>query len=280
MGTVVSKVSILQPLLSDFRRHPGNVVNWYLVAAHDHLYLFIGERHNVGHTPFLNFLTSVLQTCTDNMDLFIEGSTYMREEYRTRTKTRHEDVQLEDHFNTLQVVGAVAEMACDNVRVHAVDPRDQGFMEYALNPDVPKSQAVTSCYALSMLTNLEYTVKLSRSSAKKSDDPTAVNLYIRQIASLVDKTAKVEVPNLDKLWSAYARLVDMYTLARMLRNDNHPLRIFYGGANHSVALFEAMRHYVTGVKIIDFHAEPEPPTILRTKDERKTGWWLTDDVDS
>src|SRR3990167_216666 len=252
MGADVSKVlHLLQPLLRDFRRHPGNVINWYLVAAHGHWYLFIGEQHTVGDTPFLDYLTSILQTCNDKMDLFIEGSTYNREAYRTRTTTRHEDVRMEDHFNTIQMVRAVAEMACYNVRVHAVDPRDQGFMEYALNPDVPKSQAVTSCYALSMLTNLEYTVKLSRSSAKKSDDPTAVNLYMRQIASLVDKTAKVEVPNLDKLWSAYARLVDMYTLARMLRNDNHPLRIFYGGANHSVALVEAMRHYVTGSKVID-----------------------------
>lgn len=153
---------------------------------------------------------------------------------------------------------------CANIRVHNVDLRDQGFMQFAhTKHDIFGNEdeeiigemsdvfiKVLRLYNHTLQLNTQLMKLLVSKSINKIDKKYQAVIR-KQVVDCVNNSAHVIHSNqfLDT-WHAFSLLNDSYTFARMLRNDNTKICIFYGGQNHAEWLSEVFLN-LDGCKTIN-----------------------------
>jgi hypothetical protein len=163
--------------------------------------------------------------------------------YKSELTTRSSQLghKIEDYAQqgatSLQLQRVAAEFACDTFRVHAVDVRDQGYMLFALSvsSDMPDNirRDVTRCYSITLQQNLQYTLKLARSSIAKEIDASKQISLDNALVLGESITALENTDHGQDVFDAYTKLVDIYMFPRMCRKDNSNVLFFYGGQIHA-----------------------------------------------
>ena len=221
----------------------ANVFYARVFVASDRLFVLIGEQHAPMKPQDMPLLRAIRELCgAVRVDIFLESAHLYRSEYRTRTLSNEQvDTKINEYLkqgaDSLQVQRVVAELDCDTFRVHTVDVRDNGFMFFTFNiaPNLqPRAvEMVTDCYSITLQTNLDYVLKLARSSTRKGLNGSQ-DISNQNANALADEIRPLEsTVDLDNVWGAYSKLVDIYMFPRMCREDNSKTCFFYGGQNHA-----------------------------------------------
>lgn len=214
-----------------------------IIFACQRLFIIIGEEHEAIEIQELKLLQMMKDFCGKevNIDLFIESGHLFRDELRYRTasvKETEKKVQEYEEMgaDSLQLQRVAAEMSCDTFRVHAVDVRDRGFITYAFpNPKNGEYQSdfANRCYSITLKQNLDFVMRLTRSSIRKGIEETK-QVSTKNALKLKSQIEPLENTwDFDEIWNGYSKLVDIYLLARMCRKDNSNVCFFYGGQNHA-----------------------------------------------
>lgn len=233
----------------------SNIVYTLVVRVENRTYLMFGEYHTELAIDDFVWMKELRTLCdTTPIDIFVEDNFWYRHQLRVRQKTFDDinrDLRTVKHNNnSLNFHRIVSQVACDTFRVHAVDVRDQGFMEFYFTI-VPKMEASIdkaggyvcttnkACqnlvynYSITLQTNLSLVASLARKNIAKGLHNTqeTASSFVRANQAQIKKAIRTR--DLANLWTAYAKLVDLYMLPRMCRADNNDLCIFYGGASHA-----------------------------------------------
>ena len=205
-------------------------------------YLIIGEEH--GHkekimrttTPtFSQLLQQLDQECHCPIDLYVEGAWEHREESRHKQHwTTPEKVMEEFDGDSLDVI-RVAVQRCSKIRVHTIDVRFPHVLNAfeSLGDDQLWSDLKWNAELMKCLTNKNKHKIQNETLQRFVDD------QLRGTLEQVDKIATRSNHTRADAWDGFSRLNEPYTLARMLREFNGPLCVFYGGDNHAQRLNEA-----------------------------------------
>ena len=204
---------------------------------------FFGESHEELLLEDVKVLKTMRDLCGKvTADIFVESAHLFRSELRFRTASAQEiDGKIEDYVqhgaNSLQLQRVAAELACDTLRVHAIDVRDQGYMVFALQlySTLPKQlqRDITRCYSITLQQNLDYTLKLARSSIAKGIDASK-QISLDNAVALQKSIRPLENKhNSQDVFDGYGKLVDIYLFPRMCRKDNSNVLFFYGGQHHA-----------------------------------------------
>jgi hypothetical protein len=253
MGQSASTSKVLQ-LLQGLKNRDGSITDIHTFKLDSKIYILIGETHakvEAGTTPpFVEFLQEL--GCEEPLDIFIEGTYALKELFRFRDKSAEELAQqMTPELDTIGRVRLQAEMlpTCgEQLRVHAVDVRDPGYMNLLATPTGNLEQVKAYTFTL-LYTNLDYVMRLINASRRKSDHPDQIWAFATRVARFIFKECNdiLELENVEeaepRLWKAYALLVDIYTFSRMLKRDNSKMLILYAGSNHTNRLIQVFEEF-------------------------------------
>jgi hypothetical protein len=236
-----------------------SVLSLSVFTHHDRIFVIVGEQHSKKDSEKNVFVKFIKGLCHNNpADVFIEGSfVFNKEAYRFKSRPEtaftDEDVYKmtkEKGIDTLDQSRRIGLLNCPNLRTHAIDVRDQGWMKYSREVVRPLKKEcfkfykeITECYSMTLFYSLQFVLKLARSSTRKA---------VPELVPVIDKHREMVVPLIEAaegsrhmkvVQPAYSKLVDIYLLPRMFREDNHKLCVFYGGDNHAQAVMEAMKAF-------------------------------------
>lgn len=245
MGNSSSSTSTVETVKSMLESTP-NTGYGCIVNIGERTYIFVGEDHINVPSSQLPILSMFEDLCGKvNADIFVEVAYEARELYRYRYKTSAETKakieELQEHgADSLQLQREAAKLNCESFRVHAVDVRDLGFMNFFFriynfisDKSPAAANAATECYSLTLQNTLDYVKKIARKSLRKS--VAQIKPVVRKSISSISKEVKKLAwsTDIDSVWDAYSKLVDIYLMARMARTDNHSICFYYGGENHA-----------------------------------------------
>ena len=258
-GSTSRAIQLLQKL--EGVKDKGSINDVRAFTLNSKTIILIGESHlqvAEGTTPpFVQFLREL--ECEERLDVFIEGSYGLKENFRYRESTpeKVEEATTPDLDSIGRVrLQAEVEKCGDKLRVHAIDVRDPGFMLLS-SKDMTPDEVMAYTYTLRS-TQLDYVMRIIIASSKKSDYPDEIKGFSKIVAKsilkdcdfIMDSAAAARTKE-DILWKAYAKLVDMYTFSRMLKRDNSDLLILYAGSNHIRVVFEAfVQSFQSRIKVI------------------------------
>jgi hypothetical protein len=224
------------------------------------VFVLVGEIHTpVGEFtshPFVDFMNSVCGG-DEEWDVFIEGGIKNRHLYRHGMKEKRRLSFQGD--NSLEQARIQGFRQCANIRRHAVDVRS---MALNLLVTINQKESVKHIFNMAlgevMIENTERVVKLMRGMRKTQLLPVSAYWLANGLEHELMNMANDynDIPIGYKSFAIYideqqSILVDFYAFVRMLRKDNHNVRIFYGGANHTSSMayiFESWKNGDPGVE--------------------------------
>lgn len=203
-------------------------------------FIMIGESHGTqelreeNKKTFASFLQRLDAECNCNIDVFVENNWTNRGESKNKQHWTTPDAMMEMGGDSLDTT-RVAVQECDKIRLHNVDVRDEGFLQFAYSP-YSEDDNLIRMYGMSLNTNAQLMQTIARKSVRKINEK-----YKPVVTQQIDDVAQharslINTSEFSPIWNAYSMLNDPYTLARMLRRDNSDLCIFYGGDNHAQRL--------------------------------------------